>query len=306
MNVVVVALAAETPQLERLVLDALEGEREIALCRGEPGCQPDALILAGRSPQFFLSRRDVAPNRVICVGAGPADCHPIPLPAKRDDRALERFRRGLLVHIKSVYAGGRVASGRQSARRLVGIGASTGGPQTLRTILQDLPQSTCAILVVQHFTHGFSSRFREYLAPLCAMQVKQVEDGERAEDGVIYLAEDGRHLTAARQGGAFYLHSRPGEKVNGFCPSADRLFESLAAQAGNSAMGVVLTGMGDDGARGLKRLREEGGLAVAQEERSCAVPSMPREAVRHGGAAEQLTPAEIALRILQFSEGGHR
>ena len=134
MNVVVVALAAETPQLERLVLDALEGEREIALCRGEPGCQPDALILAGRSPQFFLSRRDLAPNRVICVGAGPADCHPIPLPAKRDDRALERFRRGLLVHIKSVYMGGRVASGRQSARRLVGIGASTGGPQTLRTI----------------------------------------------------------------------------------------------------------------------------------------------------------------------------
>lgn len=305
MKKVVAALSAESPALERLVRDVLAGEGDISLCRTEPGRAPDVQILAGESPEFFLERGEtfLQADSVVCVGPAPAGCRgPVPLPTGRDARALERFRKALVVHIKSAHAPSGTAA--PTARRLVGIGASTGGPQILLTILRDLPRSTCGILVVQHFTPGFSSRFSEYLAPLCNMLVKQAEDGERVEDGVVYLAEDGHHLTAERLGGGFRLRSRPGEKINGFCPSADRLFESLADQAGPNAMGVVLTGMGDDGARGLRRLREKGGLAVAQDEGSCVVPSMPREAVRLGGAAVQLSPAGIAQHILQFSNDG--
>jgi len=321
MKKVNLLLMAQTPELEHLIAEMLGQEDGILISTRYMGQTPDLVILIGDLFQFFLESLETArqivseERRIICITPETDQfaqtgevLEIVPLPKRRDLRTLDLFRKTLLIRIKSIKISGvqefsSVAAGYRQGKKLVGIAASTGGPQTLLSILRNLPKQTCSILVVQHLTPGFSSRFVDYLKPLCEMRVKQAENGERVEDGVIYVAEDGHHLTVLQRSGTFYLCSRQEEKVNGFCPSADRLFESLAKQAGKNAMGVVLTGMGDDGARGLKCLREGGGLTVAQEEASCVIPSMPREAVGMGGVVQQLPPEGIALCIRQFSDG---
>lgn len=324
MRKVSAALAAESAELQQLVLDVLGPAQRDALAfsllrAGEnPAQTPDLAIFIGNAPNFWercrpallrLARRG---GRIVCICraapdwlGGVANGEILPLPEAQDARAMDLFRKSLLIRVKSVAAHRDDSAGPVPARRpsgrLVGIGSSTGGPQVLLSILNDLPPDTCGILIVQHLSTGFSSRFSDYLDELCAMRVKQAENGEVVEDGTVYLAEDGRHLTVVRQPDGYRLRSLPGEKVNGFCPSADRLFESLAAQAGGSAMGIVLTGLGNDGAEGLLHLRQAGGQGLAQSESSCAAPSMPREAARLGGAEEQLTPAALAERIRRFA-----
>ena len=327
MKMVCLALTAESAELNRLAADALRQEKRLAIALSTlragamPVQTPDAAVFIGTSPRFWercqpvILRLAAQCGQVICICAQAPDwlcsaerCEILPLPDPSDIHALARFRKSLLIRLKSIAtrqdASPPHTLASRPSRRLVGIGASTGGPQVLLSILRELPGDTCGILVVQHLSTGFSSRFSEYLDPLCAMHVKQAENGEPVEDGTIYLAEDNRHLTVVRQADCYRLHSLPGEKINGFCPSADRLFESLAGQAGGSAMGIVLTGLGNDGAQGLLQLRQAGGYALAQNESCCAAPSMPHEAVRLGGAAEQLMPAELSARIRQFSRAG--
>lgn len=324
MRKVSAALAAESAELQQLVLDVLGQEQRGAIAfsllrAGEyPAQTPDIAIFIGLAPNFWarcqpailrLARRS---SRAVCICravpgwlSGVANCEFLPFPEAQDAHAMDLLRKSLLIRIKSVAAHhddtGESVPARRPSGRLVGIGSSTGGPQVLLSILNDLPKHTCGILIVQHLSAGFSSRFSDYLDELCAMRVKQAENGEIVEDGTVYLAEDGRHLTVVRQPDGYRLRSLPGEKVNGFCPSADRLFESLAAQAGGSAMGIVLTGLGNDGAQGLFSLRQAGGQCLVQSESSCAAPSMPHEAIRLGGAEEQLTPAALNERIRQFA-----
>jgi len=179
--------------------------------------------------------------------------------------------------------------------RVIAIGASTGGPQAIAAILGALPADLRApILLVQHITPGFVSGLAEWLGQGTRLRVKLVEPAELARPGAVYLAPDGLQMGLMPDG-----RIRLAKEVadDGFCPSASYLFRSVAEAFGGSAVGVVLTGMGRDGAAGLRRLREAGGVTMAQDEESSAVFGMPGQAIRQGAAEYVLPPPHIAAMI---------
>jgi len=179
--------------------------------------------------------------------------------------------------------------------RLVAVGASTGGPPVVAQILKALPRDLGAsVLLVQHIASGFSAGLAEWLDQVAPLPVKLAERGEPARPGSVYVAPEGWQMGITTQG-RIHLSREPAE--DGFCPSASSLFESVAASYGRSGMGVLLTGMGRDGASGLRRLRQAGGLTIAQDEATSAVFGMPGEAIRLGAADHVLAPDQIADAI---------
>ncbi len=181
---------------------------------------------------------------------------------------------------------------------IVGIGASTGGPSVVMQILKSIPSDyKPGILVVQHMASGFIKGFSDWLGAACKVKVSLAKDGEKIEGGQVLVAPDGCH-TIVRSKKTIGLVS--GEKVHGVKPSVDVLFNSLAEVYGNSAVGVLLTGMGADGAEGLKHMKERGGATIAQSEDSCAVFGMPKAAIEKGAASKVLSVEEIvrALKVI--------
>lgn len=179
--------------------------------------------------------------------------------------------------------------------RLIAMGASTGGPQVVAEILSRLPGDLAApILVVQHIAPGFTEGLGEWLGQETRLTVKLAEPGESLRAGTVYLARDGFQMGVTKDG-RIRLTKEPAE--DGFCPSASYLFQSVAETYGRSAIGILLTGMGRDGATGLKQLREAGGLTVAQDERSSVIFGMPGEAVRLGAAELVLPPGQISEMV---------
>ncbi len=179
--------------------------------------------------------------------------------------------------------------------KLVAIGASTGGPLALREILSRLPQDFAApILIVQHISMGFGEGFAEWLAHASGYDVRLAKQGEPALAGVAYVAPDGLHMTLSAVG-TIALHQAPHE--NGMCPSVSYLFRSAAAAFGADVVGVLLTGMGSDGALELKQMRQAGALTIAQDQESCTVFGMPGEAISLGAATFVLAPEEIAAAL---------
>lgn len=182
--------------------------------------------------------------------------------------------------------------------RIVAIGASTGGPQVLSRMLGELPATLAVpVLLVQHIAAEFIGGFVAWLDSTTALHVKLAEAGERPQPGAVYVGGAGAHLGLAANG---RIRLDGGAPVNGFRPSVSRLFESVAAACGAEAIGVLLTGMGRDGADGLARLRAAGAVTVAQDAQSSVVFGMPGEAVRLGAAQRVLAPAAIAALLRSF------
>ena len=178
--------------------------------------------------------------------------------------------------------------------QVIAIGASTGGPAALNQVLSALPADfLIAILVVQHISFGFVEGLAGWLDAACKLSVKVAEHGERIQPGVVYIAPDERHMEV----GYGRIRLRQGDLVNGHRPSATVLFESVAKAYGPAAMGVILTGMGSDGAVGMKALRETGAITIAQNEESCVVFGMPKEAIALG-AVRHIVPLEKMGRTM--------
>ncbi|MCL7461890.1 chemotaxis response regulator protein-glutamate methylesterase [Pseudomonas sp. NW5] len=186
-----------------------------------------------------------------------------------------------------------------SSEKLVIIGSSTGGTEALRVLLEPLPANSPAILIAQHMPGGFTRSFAERLDRLCNIAVKEAEDGERILPGHAYIAPGTAHLKLARSGANYIARLDDGPPVNRHRPSVDVLFHSAAECAGRNALGVLLTGMGKDGARGLLEMREAGAHTFAQDEASCVVFGMPREAIALGAACEVVPLDQMAERILR-------
>ena len=181
---------------------------------------------------------------------------------------------------------------------IIGIGASTGGPSVVMQILKSIPSDyNPGVLVVQHMASGFIKGFSDWLGAACKVKVKLAKDGERIESGQVLVAPDGCH-TIVRSKKTIGLVS--GEKVHGVKPSVDVLFNSIAEVYGNSAVGVLLTGMGADGAEGLKHIKDNGGITIAQSEGSCTVFGMPKVAIEKGAVSKVLSIEEIvrALKVI--------
>ncbi|MFH1021270.1 MAG: chemotaxis response regulator protein-glutamate methylesterase [Pseudomonadota bacterium] len=189
----------------------------------------------------------------------------------------------------------------ESTDKIIAIGASTGGTEAIREVVTRYPVNTPGIVIVQHMPSGFTRMFADRLNELCAMQVKEAETGDRVMPGRILIAPGEKHMRVVRSGGIYEVECKAGEKVSGHCPSVDVLMHSVAQHAGRNAVGVMLTGMGRDGAEGMLAMRAAGARNLAQDERSCVVFGMPKEAFENGGA-ERLVPlekiAEASLAML--------
>lgn len=183
---------------------------------------------------------------------------------------------------------------------LVAIGASTGGTEALREVLKSLPANSPPILIVQHMPEKFTSAFARRLDNTCAVRVKEAEDGDLVQPGQVLLAPGNFHMLLVRNGSRYTVKIADGPHVSRHRPSVDVLFRSTAQAAGANALGMILTGMGDDGARGLLEMRQMGSPTLAQDEASCVVFGMPKEAIARGAAARTLPLGKMAAEITTF------
>jgi two-component system, chemotaxis family, protein-glutamate methylesterase/glutaminase len=191
-----------------------------------------------------------------------------------------------------------VAFSRSSTEKIVAIGSSTGGTEALREVLTVLPADCPAVMVTQHMPPGFTKSFADRLNSLCKMHVKEAENGERVLPGHVYIAPGGHHLALGRSGANYVVEIDDGPPVNRHRPSVEVLFRSVARHAGRNAIGVMLTGMGRDGADAMKELRDAGAYNIGQDEASCVVYGMPREAAAVGAVHEVLPLQKIGAQIL--------
>nr|WP_322048760.1 chemotaxis response regulator protein-glutamate methylesterase [Paraburkholderia sp. J67] len=185
-----------------------------------------------------------------------------------------------------------------STEKLIIVGASTGGTEAIREVLQPLPPDAPAVLIAQHMPPGFTKSFAQRLNGLCRITVKEAEHGERVLPGHAYIAPGHAHLLLARSGANYIAHLSDDPPVNRHRPSVDVLFRSAAQHAGKNAIGVILTGMGRDGAAGLLEMRKAGAFTLAQDEASCIVFGMPREAIALGAADEIASLSDMSRRVM--------
>jgi two-component system chemotaxis response regulator CheB len=192
-------------------------------------------------------------------------------------------------------------------RKLIIVGASTGGTEAIREVLVPLPPDAPAVLIAQHMPPGFTKSFAQRLNGLCRITVKEAEHGERVLPGHAYIAPGHAHLLLARSGANYIAHLSDEPPVNRHRPSVDVLFRSAAQHAGKNAVGVILTGMGRDGAAGLLDMKKAGAYTLAQDEASCIVFGMPREAIALGAADEIASLPEMSRRVMaRLSSMGER
>jgi two-component system chemotaxis response regulator CheB len=186
-----------------------------------------------------------------------------------------------------------------STSRIVALGTSTGGTQALEHILAALPVQSPGIVVVQHMPEQFTAAFAQRLDKLCEVTVREARHSDTLIPGLVLIAPGGKHMVLRRSGTRYHVDVVDGPLVNRHRPSVDVLFRSVAKSAGQNALGVIMTGMGDDGAAGLLEMRQSGARTLAQDEPSCVVYGMPREAVRRGAVERSVALDAIAREILQ-------
>lgn len=186
----------------------------------------------------------------------------------------------------------------QTTERIVAIGTSTGGTQALESVLTALPRVCPGIVIVQHMPEKFTASFAERLHGLAQIEVREAKNNDRVMPGLALIAPGGKHMLLKRSGAYYHVEVLDGPLVNRHRPSVDVLFRSVAKFAGKNATGIIMTGMGDDGARGLKELHETGARTYAQDEASCVVFGMPKEAIKLGGVDQVVALGEIPRVVM--------
>lgn len=209
-------------------------------------------------------------------------------------RSGERIAPKLSADVMLAEASGSMA---ETTDRLVAIGTSTGGTIALEVVLSALPRTCPGIVIVQHMPEKFTAAFAQRLNSVCEIEVREGQSGDRIIPGRAIIAPGGKHMMVKRNGAQYVVEVAPGPPVNRHCPSVDVLFRSVAKFAGRNAIGVIMTGMGDDGARGLKEMHQAGAKTIAQDEASCVVFGMPKEAIKLGAADEIVSLDTIATLI---------
>lgn len=199
-------------------------------------------------------------------------------------------------HLKKAYVGYQLAEGENSLNpnTIIAIGASTGGTEAIYEIIRALPRDMPGVVVVQHMPPVFTAMYAGRLNNSCRMEVKEAKHGDVILPGKVLIAPGGNcHMRVNRRGNNYIVELTKGEKVNGHCPSVDVLFNSIATKVGENAIGVILTGMGYDGAKGLLNMKQAGAMTIGQDEQSCVVYGMPKVAYDIGGVIKQTTLKNI-------------
>lgn len=188
----------------------------------------------------------------------------------------------------------------ETTDKVVAIGASTGGTQALEAVLVALPRVCPGIVIVQHMPEKFTAAFASRLNGLCQIEVREARNGDRVLPGLALIAPGGRHMQLKRSGAQYHVDVIDGPPVNRHRPSVDVLFRSVARCAGGNVLGVIMTGMGDDGARGMKEMFDAGAATLAQDEASCVVYGMPKEAVKLGGVGRSVSLDALPAQIVAY------
>lgn len=190
----------------------------------------------------------------------------------------------------------------ETTNKIIAIGASTGGTEALKAVLTKLPPNSPGIVIAQHMPAQFTTAFAERLNSICQITVREAEDGDVVTNGTALLAPGNFHMLFRRRGAQYYVQVKTGPRVHYQRPAVDVLFKSVAMYAGANAIGIILTGMGADGAEGLLAMKQAGARTIAQDEESCVVFGMPKEAIKIG-AADKVVPlqniAQVALSLLK-------
>jgi two-component system chemotaxis response regulator CheB len=192
----------------------------------------------------------------------------------------------------------------RTTENVVAIGTSTGGTQALEQVLTAMPRVCPGLVIVQHMPEHFTAAFAARLNSLCQIEVKEASTGDRVVPGRALIAPGGRHMLLRRSGAQYFVDIVDGPAVSRHRPSVDVLFRSVARAAGANALGIIMTGMGDDGARGLKEMRESGARTIGQNEASCVVYGMPREAAKLGAVENEIALQLIPHAIIDFGGRG--
>jgi two-component system, chemotaxis family, protein-glutamate methylesterase/glutaminase len=225
------------------------------------------------------------------------------------DEITEKIRTASKARVSKPHAPAPAASGapvkaapqsigRLSTEKLIFIGASTGGTEATKEVLMNLPPDSPGVVITQHMPPGFTKSYANRLDGLCKIRVKEAVDGERVLPGHAYIAPGGFHLSVERSGANYIARVTDGEPVNRHKPSVEVLFESAARVVGPNALGIMLTGMGADGAKAMRTMKDAGSYNVCQDEATCVVFGMPREAIAHGAANEVLPLQKIATHVI--------
>ena len=202
---------------------------------------------------------------------------------------------------KTTVSGGALS---ESTDKVIVIGASTGGTEAIREVIERFPRNTPGVVIVQHMPGGFTKVFSERMNSLCQMEVKEAENDDRVLQGRVLIAPGGdRQMRIVRSGGVYRIKLESGEKVCGHRPSVEVLMQSAAKSVGGNAVGVMLTGMGHDGADGMVAMRKSGARTMAQDEASCVVYGMPKEAYDRGGAEVLVPLGNIASKVISLLSG---
>ncbi len=188
----------------------------------------------------------------------------------------------------------------ETTNKILAIGASTGGTEALKDLLMQLPRNAPGTVVVQHMPANFTGTFADRLNTLCAMEVREARNGDSITSGVVLIAPGDYHMVVRRSGARYYVEIGSGDKVSGLRPSADVLFNSVAKVVGANSIGVILTGMGADGAKGLLAMRNAGAKTIGQDEESCVVYGMPKAAFNIGAVEMELSLNKIGEKICSF------
>lgn len=180
----------------------------------------------------------------------------------------------------------KLTSMTKTTNKVIAIGASTGGTIALQQLLIALPRETTGIVIVQHMPEGFTRAFADRLNSICDLDVAEARDGDSVRPGLVLIAPGNTHMMLSRSGARYFVRVKRGPRVNRHRPSVDVLFKSTAKYAGANALGVIMTGMGNDGAAGMLEMQKSGAYTIAQDEASCVVFGMPKEAIKLGGVSK--------------------
>ncbi len=189
---------------------------------------------------------------------------------------------------------------KRSTHKVIAMGASTGGTEALKSVLMEMPVNSPGIVIVQHMPPRFTTAFADRLNGLCRIEVREAKDGDAVLPGIALIAPGNYHMLLQRVGGTYYVEVKTGPLVFHQRPSVDVLFVSVARHAGSNSLGVIMTGMGQDGASGLFEMKKAGAYTVAQDEASCVVFGMPKEAIRMGGVESIVSLSDIPRNLINF------
>jgi two-component system chemotaxis response regulator CheB len=192
----------------------------------------------------------------------------------------------------------RVFDSQRVSGRIIALGASTGGTEALVEVVKNFPKTTPGVVIVQHMPAGFTKMYADRLNRICKMEVREVKNGDRVQQGLILVGAGDFQMRVRKDALGYYVSSQKGEKVSGHCPSVDVLFESVAEAAGPKAVGAILTGMGADGAEGLLKMKQAGAYTIGQDKETCVVYGMPMVAFNKGAVMRQAPLGSITGIIL--------